>query len=214
MWSGPPKGHIEALEHRLQVTENALLKLLLHVSDAQLLEAFPPHSSFEGAGATYVPLARIQKEGIENWAQFPLNTVENIRKWQQVSIGQDTTGPKDVSTHPASSNGRKRKQLAIEEPKDLSFEEHSEISGRLNPPREREAWSSSPIAFSAAQKRPFFHVDAQDTPSTIGREPHEMSAIVDTPIHPSMPDDQALAAQTPSSWDGAPSLNFQQRFLW
>jgi hypothetical protein len=196
-----------------------LLKLLSQVSNAQLLEAFPPHSSFEGEGATYMPLARIQKKGIEDWAQFPLDTADNIRKWQQVCTGQDATSPshqvlgtEDSSPRSAYPSGRKRKHLALEESRIRPFEERSKFSGASNLPYEHEAWSSSPIALYPAPKRPFVHVETQPTPNVIRREPDELENA-DT-VHSFLPGDQALAAQTISSWDGAPSLSFQQRFLW
>jgi hypothetical protein len=197
-----------------------LLKLLSQVSNAQLLEAFPHHSSFDGERATYMPLARIQKKGIEDWAQFPLDTADNIRKWQHVCIGQDATGPsqqvlgnEDSAIRPGSPSDRKQTHLTLEESRNQSFEEQSKFSGAPNPPPEREAWSSSPIALYPAPKRPFVHAEAQQTPNIVGKEPDGIETA-DTGVHPSMHDDQALAAQTISSWDGAPSLNFQQRFLW
>lgn len=202
------------------MTENALLKLLSQVSNTQLLDAFPPPSSFEGEGTTYMPLAIIQKKGIEDWAQFPLDTAENIRKWQQVCIGQDATGPshqvlgnEDSSTLAGGQIGRKRKHLALEESSIRPFGEQSEFLGAFNPPPEHEAGPSSPTALHPAQKRPFIHVEAHPTPNIVRRGPHEIENF-DTGVHPSMPDDQSLTAQTISSWDGAPSLNFQQRFLW
>jgi hypothetical protein len=202
------------------VTENALLNILSQVSNAQLLEAFPLHSSFEEEGATYMPLARIQKKGIEDWVRYPLDTADNIRRWQQVCIGQDATSPshqvlgtEDSSYRSAFPSGRKRKHLALEYSRDRSFEEQAKFSEASNPAQEHEAWSSSPIALSPAQKRPFVHVEAQPTPNIVRSEPDKIGNF-DTGVHPSMPDGQALAAQTISSWDGAPSLNFQQRFLW
>jgi hypothetical protein len=202
------------------VTENALLKLLSQVSNAQLLKAFPHHPSFEGEGATYMPLARIQKKGIEDWVQFPLDTAENIRKWQQVCIGQDASGPshqvlgnEDSSMCSAYPSGRKRKHLALEGTKIRPLEERSIVSGVPNLPHEHEARSSSPVALHPAQKRPFVHVEAQPTPNIIRKETDEIENF-DTGVYSSLSDDQALAAQTISSWDGAPSLNFQQRFLW
>lgn len=166
-----------------------------------------------------MPLARIQKKGIEDWAQYPLDTADNIRKWQQVCISQDATGPsheaietEDSSIRAGSQAGRKRKHLTLEESRIRSFEEQSKFQGVVNPPYGHGTWPSSPITLHPAQKRPFVHVEAQPTPNIIRRATDELENI--ETVHPSLPDDQALTAQTISSWDGAPSLNFQQRFLW
>ena len=40
MDSGPAKGYMEALEHRLKITEDALLKLLAVADDSQIESAF------------------------------------------------------------------------------------------------------------------------------------------------------------------------------
>ncbi|KAJ5219217.1 uncharacterized protein N7498_001316 [Penicillium cinerascens] len=86
---GPAKGYVEALEHRLQVTESVLLRLLSQVSDPELSHIFPEDSLLGDTGTGYAPLARLEKKGVEEWSQFPLDSAENIRKWQRVKEAMD-----------------------------------------------------------------------------------------------------------------------------
>ncbi|KAJ9604768.1 hypothetical protein H2200_010882 [Cladophialophora chaetospira] len=98
---GPAKGYIEGLEHRLHEAESLLLALLPLVSTEQLKCA--TDSLFEGPStSTNVPGLKTRdsqspgplalrssppvlnkKTGIDYWESFPLDTVHNIRKWQE-----------------------------------------------------------------------------------------------------------------------------------
>ncbi|KAJ5466408.1 hypothetical protein N7530_010195 [Penicillium desertorum] len=95
---GPEKGYAEALENRLQLTESILLHLLPHVSDEQLSDAIPRESS-----GTYVPFPRLEKRGVENWSQFPLDTPQGIRRWQEACTEPERVG--------AEMQGSKRRRL-------------------------------------------------------------------------------------------------------
>lgn len=203
------------------MTENALLRLLSQVSNAQLLEAFPDYSSFDGTGPCgYVPLARIERKGIVDWAQFPLNTADNIRKWQRGCVGQDATSP----SHPVVGSersrsgsgcpgGRKRKHSALEGSRNRTLGERVKFSGASDSLNGGESWSPSPTAFYRAQERPFVPEQAQKDPNINESGDYEVETA-DIGPHPPIWEDKAITAQTSSSWDGAPSLNFQQRFLW
>lgn len=203
------------------MTENALLRLLLQVSDTQLVEAFPSHGSVDSESPTgYTPLARIGKKGIDEWAQFPLNTADNVRKWQRVCTGQDATGPSQLVLREEQSlihsdylSDRKRKRLALEVSENRSLEEHVQSSDAPNSRRGCEASSSSPIAPYRAQKQPRHPAKAQRTPNIDGTELDE-TETVNIGAFPRVRNAQPFTAQTGSSWDGAPSLEFQQRFLW
>lgn len=90
--SGPAKGYIEGLEHRLHEAETLLLQLLPLVSSDQLASAAnaansttngmtrdsPDHMNNRSS-----PPALNKKTGIEYWENFPLDSVDNIRRWQQ-----------------------------------------------------------------------------------------------------------------------------------
>jgi hypothetical protein len=202
------------------LTENALLRLLSQVSNTQLLEAFPSHSSSDRSPSGYVPLARIEKKGIEDWAQFPLDTADNIRKWQRFYTDQDAgcpsqqvLGNENPSIRSGHTSDRKRKHLALDGPTNGPFEEHAKGSSESDSPHEHQPLPSSPTALYRAQERPYLHVGVHQH-LNINESEHNEPGIVDTGAHPPMWEDKAVATQMASSCDGAPSLNFQQRFLW
>ncbi|KAL5339363.1 hypothetical protein BJX70DRAFT_158387 [Aspergillus crustosus] len=142
---GPAKGYIEALEHRLQETENLLLGLLEQVSDSQLSEGIP-HATAQ---------LRSGKRGneLEFWKRFPLRSVEEVRSWQEDC-----------------------RQSAPES--DLVSMPNHDVVGLPTP-------------------------DGADASSTVQEE------VSQRPLRES-PEPQP----SPSAWSGAPSTNFQQRFLW
>jgi hypothetical protein len=197
---GPAKGYVETLEHRLQVTENALFKVLSDVPDSQLKAIFPADASFrKGTATSYAPLARIEKKGIDHWAQYPLDTAENIRKWQHVCTGWKFDDPSNLSPSEAvasppntkHSRGTKRKIDSTEDrithgPEALPVEQYrSSISLGLNECREKYPRSSQLLYWG-------LHDDQEES----------FEGSVPTP------------PLTSCSWDGAPSANFQQQFLW
>ncbi|TFA99095.1 hypothetical protein CCMA1212_009223 [Trichoderma ghanense] len=98
--SGPAKGYIEALEHRLAVTEAVLLQLL-QVSDDSLLQDAFKHEPAKRADAlstaaiatttTTDAAGRIEakKTGtIAHWDSFPLNTADEVKRWAGEVLGR------------------------------------------------------------------------------------------------------------------------------
>lgn len=196
---GPAKGYVETLEHRLRVTENALFKLLSDVSDSQLKAIFPEDaSSRKDTGTPYAPLARIEKKGIDHWAQYPLDTAENIRKWQQICTG----GKNDESSNPSSSE-------AVASSPDTN---NSRGTKRKIDNTEDEA-THGPEKLPVGQYRS----------AVIGLDEHrEKYPRFTHMLHWGLRDDQEepfegsmpTPPQISCSWDGAPSVDFQQQFLW
>ena len=82
--SGPAKGYIEGLEHRLRETESLLLQVLPVVQE-DYLEAVTTDPEGSSARSTTTPRRPIlnNKTGVEYWEQFPLDSIDNIRRWQQ-----------------------------------------------------------------------------------------------------------------------------------
>ena len=85
---GPAKGYIEGLEHRLHEAETLLLQLLpivtpdqLSVATAALTAASMRDSPERNTGRSSPPVLN-KKTGIDYWESFPLDTVDNIRRWQ------------------------------------------------------------------------------------------------------------------------------------
>ncbi|KAK5058632.1 hypothetical protein LTR84_010896 [Exophiala bonariae] len=95
---GPAKGYIEGLEHRLHEAESLLLALLPLITPSQLhtaADCLNSNSTSNNLGVTSrdsasptprntrsSPPVLNKKTGIDYWESFPLDTVENIRKWQ------------------------------------------------------------------------------------------------------------------------------------
>jgi len=94
-YRGPAKGYIEGLENRLQETEGLLLQILPAVPTDYL-------AAVTAGGTANAELANDaymfgkgrhdstgssrylnNKTGVDYWHQFPLNSVDNIRRWQQ-----------------------------------------------------------------------------------------------------------------------------------
>ncbi|PTB70324.1 hypothetical protein BBK36DRAFT_1173878 [Trichoderma citrinoviride] len=97
---GPAKGYIEALEHRLAVTEAVLLQLL-QVSDDSLLQDAFKHEPARRADVlntaamatttTTDAAGRIEakKTGtIAHWESFPLNTADEVKRWAGEVLGR------------------------------------------------------------------------------------------------------------------------------
>jgi hypothetical protein len=84
MCRGPAKGYIEGLEHRLRETESLLLQLLPVVTE-DYLEAVTTDHEGSPCRSTTTPRRPVlnNKTGVEYWEQYPLDSLENIRRWQQ-----------------------------------------------------------------------------------------------------------------------------------
>ncbi|KIV86336.1 hypothetical protein PV11_01953 [Exophiala sideris] len=120
---GPAKGYIEGLEHRLHEAESLILALLPVITTEQLNSAAETLNSTassadimglksrdsQSPGPRNVrssPPTLNKKTGIEYWEAFPLDTAENIRKWQQ-----------DCAVHSSGQNPPSlRTSLTAEEP--------------------------------------------------------------------------------------------------
>ncbi|KAJ5654499.1 hypothetical protein N7490_001502 [Penicillium lividum] len=201
---GPAKGYVEALEHRLQVTESVLFKLLSDIPDSQLKASFPENAASRRECATsYVPLARIEKKGIDHWSLHPLDTAKNIRNWQLSCTGYEKDDssnptPSEVTDSPIDPQTTQGTQKNIENTKDPAILGHD-------------------TSFTGQHQLHQFPDQPQDTNSqnvrwevTAGREEASFEGIStnSAPAHGESP------LQTSTFWDGAPSVNFQQQFLW
>ena len=176
------------------MTEGVLLRLLSQVSDPELSNILP-EDSLLGDGTGYAPLARLEKKGVEEWSRFPLDSVQGIRKWQRVCTGQGNDRLDSQSVEPESSStevqgGVKRNMMDSHEQEQPS----SPITSG-NPPRRQP--------LSGPGHRAAFAEIGSETP---GRSDHGIGG--------SDYAQDVNAMQTRSSWDGAPSISFQQQFLW
>lgn len=224
--SGPAKGHVEALEHRLQVTEGVLLRLLSQVSDAQLSNAFPRDGaavSRDSAG-TYMPLARLDRRGIDEWSQFPLDNAQNIREWQHLLIGQSPvdsgTPPSKTdqsSVHRHQNSGVKRKH---QEPGENGYQDTILAPGAQDylpmvslPHQQHERPSLSPVNTRPHLDQYWLSFEAAAKRSQMENKTG-LSGPFDLPVGGQIEPQRIEPVQTSSNWEGAPSANFQQQFLW
>lgn len=84
MCRGPAKGYIEGLEHRLRETESLLLQLLPVVTEDYLEAVTTDHEGSPNRSTTTPRRPMLNnKTGVEYWEQYPLDSLENIRRWQQ-----------------------------------------------------------------------------------------------------------------------------------
>lgn len=201
---GPPKGYVEALEHRLQVAEGVLLRVLSQVSDTQLLNAIPGEQGQNDRGVSYTPLARLEKKGVEDWPQFPLDTAQNIREWQRACIEHDSGDAGnllEVETRPPieyeQSRYERKKPWTASRPS-----ESSEVHTGLSMPR-RDGKKMAETPFAADQQ---LYQTPRNVQEATRRVPLDFSTLENR--------EGVQPAQTQNSWSGAPSLNFQERFLW
>lgn len=208
------------MEHRLQVTEGVLLRLLSQVSEAQLSNAFPKDGAVShDGGITYMPLARLERRGIDDWSQFPLDSAQNIRGWQHALIGQG----KVISGTPPIKADQSPVQASQDGGVKRKFNEASGHHGSISVP--------SPLSVTS---RGVYQQDDQPLPSPVATRPRLdqywlsfESATQNAPMDERSQFSRALnlldepkepegvqPVQSNSNWEGAPSANFQQQFLW
>lgn len=189
--SGPAKGYIETLEHRLQVTENVLLKVLCQISDAQLSVAIPQDKAAKlDRGAIYMPFSRLEKKGIEDWSEYPLDTPLNIRKWQQACMGLWRVDSSAVHQEQHEERDPRKRRL-----------EGSPCLDRLGQEREGQGLSSGLKQAYREQEKA-----TQSSPGSNSRVTQTTSAVEGQ--------QHQANAEHASTWHGAPSVSFQQQFLW
>ncbi|CAI7569926.1 unnamed protein product [Penicillium pancosmium] len=225
---GPAKGHVEALEHRLQVTEGVLFRLLSQVSDAQLSNAFPREGAISQDGTgTYMPLARLDRRGIDEWAQFPLDNAQNIREWQHLLTGQSAVDSGTLSSkadqspvHRHQDSGVKRKHQESGENRyqdTISEQDYLPmVSTGISLPHQRhEQPLLSPVTARPHLDQYWLSFEAATRKSQIENKA-DFSGPLDLPTEGQGPiESQAVEpVQISSNWEGAPSVNFQQQFLW
>lgn len=201
------------------MTEGVLLKILPHVSDTELANIFPDGKDPQhDIGTSYMPLTRTEKKGVEEWSRFPHDTATNIRKWQRVCTGQGTmesdnrTPEADRSSDNGQPDGMKRKRFesSTQWPKRPGNHSYSE------PTEDRGGPGQSASSSNTHRQTPGEHLHlaipshGQNLFSTRFEAQSTPGIRVNEPIGP----EDRRSMQTDCAWDGAPSLSFQQQFLW
>ncbi|GKZ19011.1 hypothetical protein AbraIFM66951_010272 [Aspergillus brasiliensis] len=223
--SGPAKGYIEALEHRLHETESLLLNLLAQIPDSQLSatvqgrqDRSSRHRNSGSPPQTYSSSSRPGKRGTDYWKKFPLHTVQEIRDWQNDCLSN-------------GGDGSPRHSLGPEVVK------HSSVSHSEYQPETRSPKDQVP-EFSGYRELPtlprIYQIEIPNSPADAGLSPAKVaySNGLDgearenrprmDPVFEAIQYQRARAEavhefsniQKPSLWRGAPSVSFQQQFLW
>ncbi|OOF97198.1 hypothetical protein ASPCADRAFT_206020 [Aspergillus carbonarius ITEM 5010] len=168
----------------------------------------------------YSPSSRFGKRGTDYWKKFPLHTVQDIRDWQNdcLTNGGNASAPRfsgpDGVRRPSVPLSQYQPEIEFRREHASEFQEHRE-----------------------APKLPRIHqIEIPNSPEDAGVSPAKVvhSPGLDNEIRESRPRidpvfeaiqyqrAQAEAVhelssgvqQKPSLWRGAPSVSFQQQFLW
>lgn len=242
MTSGPAKGYIDALEHRLHETEDILLRLLAQISDDQLSTALADHfesqESSDVDGFSSEPYLRLGRRGVNYWKSFPLNSPENIRNWERDFLGQRGLSPIDRRTsqvawqtpevelasppqaarrlsHSLEAIGYARRISSAEE--SLHHDQSSKLQGHaLHSPSETAAMVTQANQQDHHARYDGSNVSWSDTthPAAANIPSHMLLDTLNQPHFSSSDVFRLNANQEPSSWRGAPPPRFQQQFLW
>ncbi|GIJ84495.1 hypothetical protein Asppvi_003342 [Aspergillus pseudoviridinutans] len=205
---GPAKGYIEALEHRLHETEHVILRLLAHMSDEQLVIAVEGDQS---------PFLRSGKNDVQYWRRYPLRTARDLREWQR-----------GCSTETRASPSRRTEVSAQSE---VEADENSPV------PSERQRTEQPVPAYERGTSAHEFGLkstqvirgkdmyqrapweNGYDSSNELRKSPTARGSIyIPSPLESTrLEDTRSLPAGTPpgpSLWSEAPSVAFQQQFLW
>ncbi|KAJ5758051.1 uncharacterized protein N7511_006745 [Penicillium nucicola] len=182
---GPEKGYAEALENRLQLTESILLNLLPYVSDEQLATALPPREGNQDRSSSYVPFPRLEKRGIDSWSQLPLDTSHGIRRWQHAYTSRERVGSEG---HQDVPNPKRRRV-------------HNESSSKYKD-------------FQPLASIPTPGLDGDFGGGFLAPSLNVSNSIEGYPALPTETTEENIPSHTISSWNGAPSSEFQRQFLW
>ncbi|THC99412.1 hypothetical protein EYZ11_001136 [Aspergillus tanneri] len=220
---GPAKGYIEALEHRLHETETVLLKVLSDISDEKLSKIIVQDKSSRTSGdrnhPRYPPFPRQDKRGAEYWKRFPLDTAQGIRRWQHDHLN-DETSDSTIERQKQRSNtadvqtpsehiyeGIDRLGVSSEPQSDSSMgvscidaRSHTEERRILSPGLARQLYETFPMERDAIRTGPANPVISFQSMNELRSEDSTLSPS-NTPLEL-------------NHWSGAPSVKFQEQFLW
>ncbi|RAK81080.1 Zn(II)2Cys6 transcription factor domain-containing protein [Aspergillus fijiensis CBS 313.89] len=235
---GPAKGYIEALEHRLQETESLLLKFLAHMSDAQISSSIHSAQSDIHPGMTaarspppsYTPSSRSGKRGTEYWKQFPLNSVQDVRAWQQDCLNQEqrpgsgrNSADRAVTSVSDILNSRDSEPLreSSHEPSDYrpAAASRSELPP-LTPYRANvyarldEGSEPAKEPISSLENHPEAYREREAEPHSGPMFPAIQLPRISCSQSDHLRGHGLSTPQAPSLWRGAPSVSFQQQYLW
>ena len=213
----------------MQETENVLLNVLSQISDAQLSASIAQGQQYRtrnnNGHLLYSPVPRLGRRGAEYWKRFPLDTPHNVREWQYDCLDQglepSTPSVSDNNTSLQLSGAEFAEETIVEsnnqrEPSeypssDMSQTEFNTKQGENNGvPLSPKTTSPLPPNFSRKSGKPpptkafrsiQSDVGLQTRRHTVQAQPETLEGLSTTP-------------QEPNFWSGAPSVNFQQQFLW
>lgn len=185
---------------------------------------FPDNPDPKNGRSSYTPLARLEKKGVTNWSDLPLDTARNIRRWEEACTNQMTTPTNEQSIEEPIQPPPKAPNPIIEENEPLAKKRkyNSQFGNHLrymavhpHHPTQKEPKSLSPSPPQVPNPETIGILKDKTSRSVCkgmfaGVWPLEREPIAHTLTRGELPPSK----ENPSSWEGAPSLNFQQQFLW
>ncbi|KAH8700496.1 hypothetical protein BGW36DRAFT_405732 [Talaromyces proteolyticus] len=225
---GPAKGYTEALENRLLETENVLLTILSNLSQPQLYSILSENisrrdSKNQGKRAIHIPSPSSHKRGVDYWKSFPLSSAEDIRRWEKdchCVRRSSVVSEHDADTIASTRSLRRKTAETTRDDVESAFEASpTTITSHenINPDITLDAMYGQTVH---RQHHPATG-DSQDraTSDQFISQPTRISPHDDYSPSPRLdqPKDQVNTSQERqqlSTWEAAPSIDFQRQFLW
>jgi hypothetical protein len=217
---GPAKGYIEALENRLLETEQILLRLLPTISSEHLSSTCfadgqsPNNLAYPNGRAQKPNLVFPKRVGIEYWSSFPLNSVQDVRQWQEDRFQEcDPT-----FRHRDSSNGHMANlsRVSIDQMIEPTRVKQSESQLTLpNDPKLPRRISN--LEQGNLQSPVFGSSSSTNNPSIWSQVPGYPSASVVSGVQAEVEAanlSQAPEGNSSAAEDGIIPANFKREFIW
>ncbi|TPX07053.1 uncharacterized protein E0L32_011041 [Thyridium curvatum] len=209
-------GYVGALEHRLEVTENTLLRLLSVVSDDTIEEAFsqdrlPPqrHCQPPADGAGLTGDGEPKKISyMTRWEQLPLDTAPNVRLWESSTLR--------LSSGSAATDVQTNQSTRVAEP--VLILPQSETGGSTGPSENPLIMETEAIGSGYEDNRVSCTDPGISTDLMSGQANKEAYVAVSEPEPTSaqqlFPVNNFGLEQDPQVETLALPLDFQQQYLW
>lgn len=166
------------------------------------------------ANRSYVPFLRLSARGAEYWKKYPLDTARNIREWQYDCVSQEKSDelngiqsePMHTPANTPTAKQDNQDDMTDEAQNNLGFGYRATLSHEVS---QHEAQTVHP---EASPPLPQQQHASTSQPGKRKRSTERQSLQSNSPSQQSPTDNNI--SQQPSLWTGAPSIKFQEQFLW
>lgn len=167
------------------------------------------------ANRSYVPFLRLSARGAEYWKKYPLNTARNIREWQHDCVSQEKKSdePNRIQSEPMHTPANM--PAAKQDNQDGTTDGAQDNLGsgyRTTLSHDVSRHETQTVHPEASPPLPLHPHASTSQPGKHKRSTERQSLLLNSPSHQS-PTDSDISQQ-PSLWTGAPSIKFQEQFLW